>query len=146
MKKTIFTGLLVAMLAVFGFTSLVSAQGPNPPEQAPGNGYVHEYLIAYAAEAFGMDVATLEARLAAGETLAQVAFAEGYEDFTSFMQDARSYVLAQLAEQGITIPGWSGGRGNAQFRAQMLQNGECPALNGEGAQLTQMMRGFRGGR
>ena len=140
-------GLVLAMLAVFGVVGVVSAQGQNPPEGAPAYGYVHDYLIGYAAEVLDLDVEIIEARLDGGETLAEIVFAAGIEDFTTFMQDARSYVSEQLAADGIEIPGWTNGQGWNRNRMQQSKNfGSCLGMGEEGNQIQQMGRGFRGGR
>jgi len=144
MNKKLFVSALLVIVAVFSFTGVVAAQGQNPPETSPRNGYVHDILISYASEVLGLSVETIEARIEAGESLAQIAFAEGEEDFYSFMQEAKSYVSEQLAEQGISIPGWDKDnmRGN---RAQNAQMGTCDGTCENGTGEPQG-RGFRGGR
>jgi hypothetical protein len=128
-KKWLISFLLVT-LAIFSFSSVVSAQGLNPPEERPRYGYVHEHLIAYAAETLDLSVAEIEERLEAGETMAQIALAEGVEDFYAFMQDARAYVREQLVEEGIVIPGWDPDRARG-LRGMRGPNAENRTFNGE---------------
>jgi hypothetical protein len=147
MNKKLVVSLILVAVAIFTFTGVVAAKGPNPPEYAPGFGYVHEYLISYAADKLGITVEDLEARLDGGETLAQIAFENGFEDFWAFMQEARSYVNEQLTAAGTIIPGWSSDatRGN---RSMMSQSGTCTGTcleDGTGTPQAQG-RGFRGGR
>jgi hypothetical protein len=145
MNKKWIVSLLLVAVAIFTFTSVVAAKGPNPPEDAPGYGYVHDYLISYAADALGISMEDLEIRLDAGETLAQIAFSEGIEDYRSFMLDARSYVNEQLLEAGINIQGWNKDtpRGNRSMNAQA---GTCTGTCMEDGTGTPQGRGFRGGR
>ena len=141
MSKKLFIAMLLGVVAIFSFTGVVAAQGTNPPDDAPGYGYPHDYMIAYAADALGLSVEEIEARIDGGETLAQIALAEGVEDFYSFMQDARAYVLEQLEADGITIPGWSAGHGQGQWsQGGMMGAGTC--LDGT---TTPIGRGPRGG-
>lgn len=159
MNKKVYLSFLLVVAALFSFTGIVAAQAPNPPEESPRNGYVHDILMSYAAEKLGLSVEVIESRIEAGETLAQIAFAEGFEDYYAFMQDAKTYVSAELAEQGITIPGWAkeGVRGNRAQNAQNVQNGQMGQMgqNGQfgtcdGTCMSEtgepLGRGFRGGR
>ncbi len=149
MSKKILISMVTALVAVLSFASVVSAQAETPPAEAPANGYAHDYLIEYAAEALGLSAADIEARLDAGETLAQIALAEGVEDFYAFMKDAKAYVLEQLSANGITIPGWQSkpGRGNGSRMMQSgsgLFDGSC-LMDGTAQQQGQG-NGRRGGR
>ncbi len=151
MSKKIFISMLVALVAIFGFASVVSAQAETPPADAPASGYAHDYLIAYAADVLGLTSEEIEARIDAGETLAQIALTQGVDDIATFMKDAKAYVLAQLSESGITIPGWDTDRvrGNGSGTRMMqsgsgLCNGTC-LLDGTTQQQGQG-NGRRGGR
>ena len=155
MKKFIFSLVVVATLAVafLGTTGFVYAQAPVPPTpQTPGSGpvagrgmrggagaatagtgYLQSDMDAAFAQKLGISVADLNARIAKGETVAQIAASKGYnyEQFRTLMTEARNQAVAQAAASGkITQPqaDWMkqrsanmpGGYGMAQ------QNGDCP--------------------
>ena len=91
MKNKLVVGLLtVVMVAAVAVTGAVYAQSPDPGTPAPGSGYgyqsqmtedglglYHEDTLAAFSEALGISVEELEARIAAGENLVQIALAEG---------------------------------------------------------------------
>jgi len=154
MKKTALFGLIAALAAAFVFSGVVFAQGPAGPQGDPttcpnclsadGNNYVHEYLIEYAADILDVDEEVIETQLDEGQTLAQIAFANGVDDYRSFMLDARAYVSTQLAADGIVINGWNHTNGQAGYQNQAAA-GTC--LNADGTGTPQLMgRSFRGGR
>lgn len=66
-------------------------------------GPMHEFMLAGFAEAFGLSVDELEARRAAGETMWQVAEAQGYslEEFSALMFEIRSAALEQAVAAGL---------------------------------------------
>ena len=70
---------------------------------ADSYGPLHEYMINAFAEALGLDAGDLEERLAAGETLFEVAEAEGYtaEQFRELMIEARATALSQAVADGV---------------------------------------------
>jgi len=70
--------------------------------QGTQSGYLHDGMIAFFAETFDLSVDTLNARLAGGETLSQIAIAEGYtaDQFFALMADARSAALDQAVADG----------------------------------------------
>src|SRR3990172_3716598 len=70
---------------------------------AGGYGPLHEYMINALAEALGLDAGDLEERLATGETLFEVAEAEGYtaEQFRELMIEARATALSQAVADGV---------------------------------------------
>jgi hypothetical protein len=124
MKKFTLAFVLVASLVVALITTgFVSAQGPTPvAPQAPGqgNGYgrggmvgssanvaagegiLHDGMIAVYAEKLGVSVADLNARLANGETISQIAAEKGLtaEQFTALMSEARSQAVDQAVKAG----------------------------------------------
>ncbi len=91
MKNKVIVGFLtVVVVAAVAVTGAVYAQAPQPGTPAPGSGYgaqarmneegrglYHEDMLAAFSEALGISVADLEARLAAGENMVQIALAEG---------------------------------------------------------------------
>lgn len=76
-----------------------------------GRGLMEASLVAFAAEKLGLPAGEIEARLKAGETLAQIAVSQGLEDFRAFLAEARAYAREQVAADGVELPGW--GRWNA---------------------------------
>ncbi len=91
MKNKLVVGLLtVVLVAAVAVTGAVYAQSPDPGTPAPGSGYgyqsqmtedglglYHEDTLTAFSEALGISVEELEARIAAGETMVQIALAEG---------------------------------------------------------------------
>jgi hypothetical protein len=130
MKKFTLAFVLVATLVVALITTgFVSAQGPapvNPQAPTTGNGYgrggmnngsgmvgrganvaagegiLHDGMIAVYAEKLGISVADLDARLANGETISQIAAEKGLtaEQFTALMSEARSQAIDQAVKAG----------------------------------------------
>ena len=67
-----------------------------------GNGIYHDFMIESFAEGLGLTASQLEARLESGETMWQIAEAEGvsWEEFSSIMQTAREDALDKAVEDG----------------------------------------------
>jgi hypothetical protein len=144
MNKKLMVSMMLVVVAVFSFTGVVAAKGPaplNPETTTLQNEYVHDILITYAADTLNLVAADIESRLDAGETLAEIAFSAGVEDYYAFMQDARIFVSEELAAQGIVIPGWDNARqqgyqaGNAQMQAYQTGNAQMQAYQGANAQM-----------
>ena len=124
MKKLVFAFAIVATLVVALLsTGNVFAQGTTPPApQTPGTGYgygrgmmagrggtgmagegiLHDSMIAVFAQKLGLSVNDLNARLAKGETMAQIASSKGLtaEQFTALMTDARTQAIDQAVKAG----------------------------------------------
>lgn len=131
MKKLVLIGVvvIVAMLAL-GVAGFAYAQEPQPTEPVPfgqGNsrgsgmmgrggmmgrwnqgvtgqyGPMHEYMVGAMAEALGMTEEALDAELAAGKTMWQVAEAKGLslEDYQKLMLDARTAALEKMVADGV---------------------------------------------
>jgi hypothetical protein len=64
---------------------------------------MHDGMMDAFADALGLSVDTLEARLEAGETMADIAQSEGMsqEEFLTLMQDVRSAAIEQAVEDGL---------------------------------------------
>jgi hypothetical protein len=152
--------VLVALVAVFATTGPVSAQGTNPPATpgagmmngrggrgaasggiAAGNGILHDAMLAVYAEKLGLSVEQINTRLTNGETMGQIAAAQGVtaEEFFSIMADARSQAidlavadgtLAQaqadwMKERGSMRSG-EAVRGRGGMRGGFAGNADCP--------------------
>lgn len=131
MKKLVLSIVIVAFIAIaaFGSASYVFAQTATPP--TPGSGYgggrmmgggsrggmmgsssssadldqdgpLHDAMIATYAEKLGLSVDDLNARLAAGETMAQIAAAKGLTtaQFQALMTEVRSSAIDQAVKAG----------------------------------------------
>lgn len=124
MKKLVWMGaVLMVVLLALGAAGFAYAQEPQPTEPVPlGPGYgrggmmgrwnqgaagsygpMHEAMVAAMAEALGMTAEELNAELAAGKTMWQVAEAKGLslEDFQTLMLDARKAALEKLVADGV---------------------------------------------
>lgn len=90
-----------------------------------GGGLLHDYMLDAFAEALDLPRATLDERVAAGETLYDIAVAQGLSqaDFVTLMQTARDTALDQAVADGALTQeqaDWMrshGGRGNCPHRA-----------------------------
>ncbi len=113
---------LIALLAVvilsLGLVGFASAQ-TGTPEAPPylgygqgmmggyrgqdGTGILHDYMIDAFANALGLTPEELESRLAAGETLWQIALSEGYsaEEFSQLWIEARTSALEEAVADGV---------------------------------------------
>jgi hypothetical protein len=150
MKKTILiVGLLVAVLAVFG-VGVAFAQGPTPfagngpMTLAPGasagvgngGGYLHTYMVTAFAEKLGLKVEDVNARLTAGESMYDIAIADGVkaEDFPALMVTVRTAALDAAVKDGVITQAqadWMKSRGFGQGGYGMGA-GSCPMNNGGG--------------
>ncbi len=144
--------LAAAAAAFVATTSSVFAQGPNP--QAPGaglnqavtpgrgmgtaqaqnqDGYLHEDMIPFYAEKLGLSVDELNTRLTSGETLSQIALANGmtFEDLRTLMAEARTAALQQSVTGGTLTQAqadWMAQRG-----AGNSANGQSRGMHGANA-------------
>lgn len=132
MKKMVISIVIFAVLAAaLASAGFVYAQSTNPPTQTPGSGFgqggmmggrggmrggmmgqaaagadldgpMHDQMIAAFAEKLGVSVEDLDARLAKGETMADIASSKGLsaDQFTTLMADARAQALDQAVKDG----------------------------------------------
>jgi hypothetical protein len=164
MKKTILiVGLLVAAMMVLG-VGVAFAQGPAPyagngPMQQNGAGDLHTYMVTAFAEKFGLKIEDVDAQLAAGETMYDIATAAGVkaEDFPAFMTEVRLQAVSAAVKAGAitqTQADWMNSHG---FGRGGYGTGNCPMQNGQATQPTGvagmsngngrgMMRGGFGGQ
>ena len=128
MRKILIIGTLVGVIVLaLGVTSLAFAQTETPPAPiSPGfgsgmmggrggfsgmmggnrngvEGPLHGYMIAAFAEALGLPPEELEIRREAGETLGQIAEAQGIssEEFAILWVEARTAALEQAVADGV---------------------------------------------
>jgi hypothetical protein len=121
MKKFVIGFVIVGVLAVaLGTAGYVSAQAPVPgsgtgagmmggrggrmSNQAAGaqTGPLHDEMIAVFAQKLGLSMDELNARLAKGETMAQIAYSKGLsaDQFTTLMTGARIQAIEQAVKNG----------------------------------------------
>jgi hypothetical protein len=108
-----------------------------------GSGLLHDYMIAGFAEAFNLDPAVLEERIANGETMYDVATSLGYtqEQFSELMITVRTDAINQALADGVITQeqaDWMLSR-IAQRQAAGLGTGTCTGACQMGG------RGGRGG-
>jgi uncharacterized protein YidB (DUF937 family) len=162
MNKILLGIAVVAVLAVaFGSAGYVYAQSPTPGTPDSGYGYgmgggrggrgggmmggraagaeegiLHDAMVAAFAEKLDMTAADLEARLDAGETMAQVADSKGISsaDFITMMTEARAQAVDQAVKDGTLTQeqaDWmkqrGAGMGNGRGMGQgQFQHEDCP--------------------
>ena len=126
MKKWTLALVILAVIAVaLGTAGSVYAQSATPQPGNPVNGYgygagrgarggmisgvagtqdglLHDELIAAYSAKLGIPVDDLNTRLAAGETLSQIALSTGltFEQFSTLVKDVRAEVIAQAVAEG----------------------------------------------
>ncbi len=78
-KSLVMSFLVVIVVAAVAVSGVVAAQSTTPNGNAPedGLGLYHDEILAAFSEALGIPVEELEARIEAGETIVQIALAEG---------------------------------------------------------------------
>jgi hypothetical protein len=165
LKKLVLIGavLMVALLAL-GAAGLAYAQEPQPTEPVPfGQGFsrgggmmgrgggmmgrwnqgangqygpMHEYMVGSMSDALGMTVEELNAELAAGKTMWQVAEAKGLslEETQSLMLDARKAAFEKMVADGVITQeqaDWMLSRMQG-MRGQGGAQGGCPMQGGGG--------------
>jgi hypothetical protein len=167
MKKWLL-GSVIAVTIIVALLSAgyVFAQSTSPTPQ-PGSGFgrgrgmmgggmmgysdvdaagpMHDAMIAVFAQKLGTTVDDLNARLARGETMAQIAAAKGLttEEFFNLMKDARSQAIDQavkngtltqaqadwMKQRGAGMMGANGTRGGRGMMGGYSNNSPCPYVN-----------------
>lgn len=124
MKKVLVFGAIAGVLLLaLGAAGLVYAQSQTALPPVPGfgsgmmggqqgfgrgmmggdQGVLHDYMVASFAEALGLAPEELQARLEGGETMYQLAEAQGLslEDFQELMTEARTAAFDQAVADGV---------------------------------------------
>lgn len=139
MKKTILiVALMVLALGALG-VGVAFAQGPVTGGYGRGmlqngGGYLHTYMVTAFAEKLGMQVDDVNARLAAGETMYDIAITGGVkaEEFPAFMVDVRAKALSAAVKEGVITQAqadWMKSRGFGQG-GYGTGTGTCPMGGG----------------
>lgn len=137
MKKTILIVTLVAAaLGIFG-VGAAFAQGPVPGGRGGGmmqngGGYLHTYMATALADKLGLKMDDVNARLATGETMYDIAIANGVkaEDVPALMVEVRAKALDAAVKDGVVTQAqadWMKSRG---FGTGGYGNGACPMGGG----------------
>lgn len=98
--KKLTLSVLLALMALGVFTGSAAAQTTSP-----GYGLLHDYMVAALADALDLTVDEVDARLTAGETMYEIALAEGIaaEDIPALLTEVRTNAInAALADGVIT--------------------------------------------
>lgn len=171
MKKIWIIGIVVLATALVAGAAFAQAPTPTEPgtgygtgmmggrggygmmgqaQLADGDGPLHEYMVEAFANALGIDVEELETRLAANESMWQIAESYGVsaEDFSALRLEARASALQQAVEAGLIT------QEQATWMNQRMSNrgfagGACDGMGPDGTDRPSSgMRGFgnRGAR
>jgi hypothetical protein len=98
--KKITVSILLAVLALGLFTGIASAQATETQV-----GTMHDYMVTALADALNLTVADVDARLTAGETMYDIALAEGIAeaDMQTFLTNVHTKAInAAIADGTIT--------------------------------------------
>ncbi|MBL8080002.1 MAG: hypothetical protein JNM55_18685 [Anaerolineales bacterium] len=139
MKKTILiVGLVVMAVAVFG-VGVAFAQGITPyaghgPMMQNGGGYLHTYMVSALAEKLGLKVEDVNARITAGETMYDIAIADGVkaEDFPALMIEVRAQAVSAAVKDGIITQEQADWMNSHGMGRGGYGTGDCTMQNGTG--------------
>ena len=139
MKKTILiVGLVVMAVAVFG-VGVAFAQGITPyaghgPMMQNGGGYLHTYMVSALAEKLGLKVEDVNARITAGETMYDIAIADGVkaEDFPARMIEVRAQAVSAAVKDGIITQEQADWMNSHGMGRGGYGTGDCTMQNGTG--------------
>lgn len=108
MKKVLLiltvTGVIAAGLVIAAPTAAEEFTPPGPRGGwGAGEGPLHEVMLSSMADALGLNVGELEARLEAGESMVQIALDQGYdpEEAQELMLQARTAAVEQAIAEGL---------------------------------------------
>lgn len=141
MKKTILIAALVlaalAMVAVGA--GVVFAQDETPPYAGHGmmngQGVMHTFMVAEFAKALDLNVNDINTRLAAGETMYDIALSTGVtaEEFPAIMTEVRTAALdAAVAANVITQEKADWMKSHGYGQGGMHGNGNCDGTGPQG--------------
>ena len=139
MKKAILiVGLVVAAVAVFGI-GVAFAQGPTPfaghgPMMQNGGGSLHTYMVTALADKLGLKVDDVNTRITAGETMYDIAIANGVkaEEFPALMIEVRAQALSSAVKDGVITQEQADWMNSHGFGRGGYGTGNCPMQNGSG--------------
>ena len=151
MKKTLIVFVLLAVLLTSVGVGAAAAQGEQPPAgSGAGRGVLHPYMVAAFADRLNLSVEAVESALVAGQTLYQIALANGVAaaDFPALMSEVRQaaiaaaladgvitqqqadWMLSRMSGQGRRAPGLGGGMGSGPCGGTGVPVGSSPHRGG----------------
>jgi hypothetical protein len=141
--KRITLAILLAVLALGIFAGSAAAQGSNPPRE--GTGLLHDYFVAALADRLDMTVEAVEASLAAGDTLYDIALDAGIAEteIPALLLEVRQAALQAAVADGVLTQAqadWMSTRMGRRGQGSTQSFG-CP-MGGSGGGW--MGHGFRG--
>ncbi|RJP48653.1 MAG: hypothetical protein C4557_12755 [Anaerolineaceae bacterium] len=107
MKKTILIVALVAAALVIAGVGVVYAQDGTPPfggrGMRDGQGPMHTFMVTEFAKKLNLNVNDINTRLAAGETMYDIALSAGVtaEEFPAIMQEVRANALDAAVKANV---------------------------------------------
>ncbi|HSB66228.1 MAG TPA: hypothetical protein VLD65_06590 [Anaerolineales bacterium] len=127
------------MMGGYGPEGMMGGRGLS---EKRGYGLMHDYMISAFAKAVGLTVEDVNTRLANGETLAQIASAQGFtgDKLTQLVTDVRKAALDQAVAEGVIT------QAQADVMLQHMENymgegfgpgsgfGDCPMWDGDETQ------------
>jgi hypothetical protein len=150
MKKTIvIAALVVAALAALG-VGAVFAQDVTPPYggRGPmmqgGQGPMHTFMVAEFAKKLNLNVNDVNTRLAAGETMYDIAISSGVEaeDFPVIMQEVRENALDAAVKANVITQEQADWMKSHGFGRGGMGNGNCDGSGTRGGGRGMMGRGW----
>ncbi|MCK6566672.1 MAG: hypothetical protein DCC59_11170 [Chloroflexi bacterium] len=141
MKKTILiAGLaLAAVFAAAVWAGAAYAQDVNPPYGGGmarnGQGPLHTFMVTEFAKKLGLNANDINARLAAGETMYDIALSAGVsaEEFPALMTEVRAAALdAAVAANAITEEQADWMKSHGYGQGGMYGNGNCDGTGPQG--------------
>ena len=120
-------------------TGMMGGRGPRGGMTAGvvGEGILHDYMVTGFAEKLNIPASDLEVRLDQGETMAQIAAAQGLtvEQFRALMVEVRGQAIDQALKDGKLTQqqaDWMKQRGAGQMAAGGMGNGFGRGMRGAG--------------
>jgi hypothetical protein len=139
MKKTILiVGLVVVAVAVFGvgvaFAQDITPYTGHGPMMQNGGGYLHTYMVAALADKLGLKVDDVNARITAGETMYDIAIADGVkaEDFPALMIEVRAQAVSAAVKDGVITQEQADWMNSHGMGRGGYGTGDCTMQNGTG--------------
>lgn len=107
--KKVFVSLLLLVVAFGAFgVGTVFAQGQQPPVRT-GMGIMHEYMVAALAEKLNLSDEEVDRRLLDGETMYEIALAEGVAEanLPEFLSEVRVLAFETAVADGVISQVWA---------------------------------------
>jgi hypothetical protein len=141
MKKTVLITVLVLMALVVTGVGIVSAQEANPPYGGRGmhngQGAMHTFMVTEFARELSLNVNDINTRLAAGETMYDIALSAGVkaDDVPAIMQKVRAAALDAAVKANVITQeqaNWMKSRGYGQGGMHSNGTGDCTGTGLQG--------------